>query len=490
MLEKYHVSKNLWDEDYTGINSNAIYRPLFVGDGVFTLSTNFKLNNGITDIFLLSGNVSSGISSSTNGAYEGKNITAQSVNGYITIAYRANARPSSGSLPYCKTMLNTGSTALPYQPYGNTWNSIPYHKYGTETDSITSLPAPVIGDGTNATAVIEGNMQQATTPTPTNPVTPSETGERTVNLFNPTTVSNGYYVSDTDGVLRAATNNVASDYIEIEGNTDYYITMLPSGNWGAWYDSDKNYISGITGYNIRKSPANAKYARLTVSRNNNPDYATNFMIAKSSTAIPYEPYGYKLPVLSGGVTTPVYLGEVQSERKIKKLVLTGEENWYVSSSWKKTSTSVFYSVVNDIKSTSVYERYVASSHLPSGSREEIYRNDTELIGVSGSNSLTVRISDTVATTAADFKQWLAAQYTNGTPVCVWYVLATPQTTTLNEPIRKIGEYADIVTTSTIPTTATESTFDVDTTLKPSKVELTYHGWHKYTPKEYENGAWR
>ena len=109
---------NLWDEDYANISSTAIYRPLFVGDGVFTLSTNFKINNGITDIFLLSGNVSSGISSSTNGAYEGKNITAQSVDGYITIAYRANARPSSGSLPYCKTMLNSGSTALPYEPYG------------------------------------------------------------------------------------------------------------------------------------------------------------------------------------------------------------------------------------------------------------------------------------------------------------------------------------------------------------------------------------
>lgn len=109
---------NLWNEDYIGINTDATYRPLFVGDGVFTLSTDFERNGNITDIFLLSGNVSSGISPDANGAYQGRNITARSVDGYITIAYRANARTGSDSLPYCKTMLSAGSTALPYEPYG------------------------------------------------------------------------------------------------------------------------------------------------------------------------------------------------------------------------------------------------------------------------------------------------------------------------------------------------------------------------------------
>ena len=34
---------------------------------------------------------------------------------------------------------------------------------------------------------------------------------------------------------------------------------------------------------------------------------------------------YKIPISSASTTTPVYLGEVESTRKIKKLVLTGEE---------------------------------------------------------------------------------------------------------------------------------------------------------------------
>ena len=109
---------NLWDEDYTGIASNPTYRHLFVGDGTFTLSTTFELSYGITDIFLLSGNVSSGISSSTNGAYKGKDITAQSIDGYVTIAYRKNANTGASSIDHCKTILNAGSTALPYEPYG------------------------------------------------------------------------------------------------------------------------------------------------------------------------------------------------------------------------------------------------------------------------------------------------------------------------------------------------------------------------------------
>ena len=106
-----------------------------------------------------------------------------------------------------------------------------------------------------------------------------------------------------------------------------------------------------------------------------------------------------------------------------------------------------------------------------------------------SDAFNLYIRNTDYTTSSGFKAYLAAQYAAGTPVCVWYVLATPQTTTLNEPIRKIGDYADTVTTNTIPTTSTESTFDVDTTLKPSKVELTYHGWHPHSDKKANNGQW-
>lgn len=304
---------NLWDEDYTGINTNAIYRPLFVGDGEFTLSTNFKPNGGITDIFLLSGNVSSGISSSTNGAYEGKNITAQSVNGYITIAYRANARQSSGSLPYCKTMLNTGSTPLPY-----------------------------------------------------------------------------------------------------------------------------------------------------------------------------EPYGYKLDISSGDTTTPVYLGEVETTRKVKKWVLTGNETWYAYSAGNVHQFYTQNMVIGGVASSSAY-----STIAPYGMTVDSRIGDYGCYLVSSGNEIAFQMYGSKADfpTQTEWKSYLAQQYAAGTPVCVWYVLANETTGIVNEPLRKIGDYADTVSGITIPVTAGGDTISVDTTLQPSEVTVNYKGWHPAIVHERTNGAW-
>ena len=50
------------------------------------------------------------------------------------------------------------------------WVTVPYRKYETATDTITSLPKTIIGDGQNISAyTIKGNMQQSGTPTPSNP---------------------------------------------------------------------------------------------------------------------------------------------------------------------------------------------------------------------------------------------------------------------------------------------------------------------------------
>ena len=76
-------------------------------------------------------------------------------------------------------------------------------------------------------------------------------------------------------------------------------------------------------------------------------------------------------------------------------------------------------------------------------------------------------------TVAGLKEYLAAQYAAGTPVTVWYVLAKPETAIVNEPIMKIGDYADTVSFAqagvTIPTVNGENVLDVPTTVPPSEV---------------------
>ena len=101
---------------------------------------------------------------------------------------------------------------------------------------------------------------------------------------------------------------------------------------------------------------------------------------------------------------------------------------------------------------------------------------------------TLSISDLNYSSLDDYKSYVATQYSSGNPICVWYVLETPQTNIiLNEPIRKIGDYADTVTAANVPTTGTAEQFDVQTTLKPSEVSLTYHGWHEHEDTKYTQG---
>ena len=119
-----------------------------------------------------------------------------------------------------------------------------------------------------------------------------ETGE---NLFNKNDIKNGVYVNDQTGVIVNNSKSASTNYIKVKENTNYYIfSDKTSGNWGAWFDSDYNFISGITlgavNYNIKKSPLNAEYLIFTLSYNGNLTDYSNVMIAESYEAIPYEPY--------------------------------------------------------------------------------------------------------------------------------------------------------------------------------------------------------
>ena len=116
------------------------------------------------------------------------------------------------------------------------------------------------------------------------------------NLFNPSNAKDGY-VSDGSGqIISVNIKNKNTGYIKIDGEEKYFILSNKlTGNWGAWYDKDKKFISGITlGGNssgIVTAPNNAYFINFTVSyENNNPDYANNVMIARSDKETPYKPY--------------------------------------------------------------------------------------------------------------------------------------------------------------------------------------------------------
>jgi hypothetical protein len=182
-----------------------------------------------------------------------------------------------------------------------------------------------------------------------------------------------------------------------------------------------------------------------------------------------------IPITSAGHTTNVYLGQTQTVRRVKKLVLTGNEIFITKD--KPDTDNYMYVLRYYHEKTACF-----CSHL-----QHTTSYPRTFVGINSSNSYNLNYmcigpdlqnAQPSGNTVEGFKEYLAAQYTNGTPVTVWYVLASPETAIVNEPLMKIGDYADKLTLTdqqaTITPAVGSDTITVDTTLPPSKISLTGH----------------
>lgn len=192
---------------------------------------------------------------------------------------------------------------------------------------------------------------------------------------------------------------------------------------------------------------------------------------------------YKIPILSASTTTPVYLGEVETTRRVMKLVLTGDENWSV----KQTGEYKNFSLSLGANGIRTFEE--KSTHFQCIRITESGNTDVGFCIIASGLGLRIRPENVSTTSLDDFKTYLQQQYAAGTPVTVWYVLTSETTGIVNEPLMKIREYADEVSGISIPTIAGADSFDVETTLKPSEASLNYTGWHDATVEEWDGSQW-
>lgn len=181
---------------------------------------------------------------------------------------------------------------------------------------------------------------------------------------------------------------------------------------------------------------------------------------------------YIIPISTNAVFN-INLNSVPTTRRIKKLVFTGNEVWVKSGAYPGS----FYSkiVINALSVN--YTAYC--THLGFAKLSGYGKGSFSFNGDEPKNCNLWFNQFDGDTTVTEFKAYLAQQYANGTPVTLWYVLATPETSTVNESLMKIGDYADSVSYSqsgvTIPTASGNNTLDVQTTPKPSNVSITYKG---------------
>lgn len=354
-----------------------------------------------------------------------------------------------------------------------------------------AVPVTITADGTPLLDyIISGNTVQSGTPTPDSPVTPQGTGERTGNLFDYTTVTFGKYISasgeeeTSSGTGEQSLNH--SDYIPINAGITYTFkcdkSPIESATFNSfcWFDSNKQFINRVT-FDVdaidpyilgtATAPINAAYLIMNY-RGLHGDTA---MLNTGSTALPYEPYGYKIPISSAGQTTTVYLGEVETTRDVKKLVLTGEEDVSLQSI-NSYGVANFYIYIPTTK------RYAVCTHLKQQTTNIGNTQDEGFLLATASGSritFYIRIFSSTAATPEELQTYLAQQYAAGTPVTIWYVLTEPETAIVNEPLMKIGDYADTLSKEqagvAIPTNNGSTTIDVDTTVKPSEVYIEFMG---------------
>ena len=263
-----------------------------------------------------------------------------------------------------------------------------YREYGTDTDTITTLPKTIIGDGQPISAyTIKGNMSQSGTPTPSNPIYPQECGDL---------VTTGEHAGE-----------------------------------------------------------------------------------------------YEIPILSNGVAYPVYLAEPirkindsvdtapssgTASRTIKKIVLDGTEN--ISYNARNDDTQRWVVTIPTVGGTTTPDNVLSTHFVTVNSTAKPLSqggicmrstgNDVVIGGLYSDIGITSPSTSTIIT--ASVKQFLADQYAAGTPVTVWYVLATATTESFTAP--------------SVPTSGTAESFDVSTTLKPSEVSLTWHGWHEHEDTKF------
>lgn len=349
------------------------------------------------------------------------------------------------------------------------------HKYGTSTDTFTTLPANIIADGTPLLDyLINGNTVQPGTPTPDSPVMPQSTGERTGNLA---------YAVEQGGITNTGdktTNNVRVRVkAKVEPNTKYTfvsnaLIVIISGFSGETFNDTISSPSPTTQYTFTTGAFDTDiYVTLRNADGTTirPTDLSDVMLNIGSTALPYEPYGIKIPISSAGQTTPVYLGEVESTRRIKKIGVEIERVITLGNGNKGGVTKAF-SGRNAKTGLGLCDRVLYGGSSVVGS---FYVNQANAVFI-GSPTDTLN----------DFK----SKY-NG--ASLWYVLAEPQTAVVNEPLMKIGDYADTLSMEqaqvSIPTLNGQTVVDVDTTLKPSEIEIEYTGWHPLVGHKRINGVW-
>ena len=168
---------------------------------------------------------------------------------------------------------------------------------------------------------ISGNTVQNGTPTPSNPVEVNGVGVRTENLLDYSTFVNDYWLNNNTGLPvpynnggRIATTSPI-DVTNVNNVTFYFTSEVANTQFMYSLFNGSTFIKRVTGQSsgttIDVSNGDTLYLCLyrTTALPITISDVSNAMLNTGTTAKPFEPYGYKIPITCGGVTTDIYIGD-------------------------------------------------------------------------------------------------------------------------------------------------------------------------------------
>lgn len=319
-----------------------------------------------------------------------------------------------------------------------------------------------------------GQSVQNGTPTPTAPVEIESVGDRTKNLFNLDKVTWGYNL-DANGNFVVSEFNSYSDYIPCKPNTTYTVSftvnILNSTTRYHCFDANKQWIAQATSTTVAGSKlGDRKVVTFTTSTNasyivftfrgaslTDTTLSTNIQLEEGSTATSYEPYGYKVPITVGGKN----LFDKNNARL----------NYEVSSGTGiKASTDWFVSDYILVKPGQTYT--FTSSGPRSGASYYLCKNygDTGLdVGIIHSNPTLTEAGATNIAIPTGYNYLvfnglisqldginIQVEEGNISTPYQHYIIPTTTNIYLNEPLRKIGDYADTLSVDGANVTVTRN----------------------------------
>lgn len=205
--------------------------------------------------------------------------------------------------------------------------------------------------------------------------------------------------------------------------------------------------------------ANDKYLAFSIGNvlHSDTEYIDKVQIEQGSTATQYRPYRQIYTdgttetikdslnntataenLLSAGIykdVQEVISGSVTRNVGIK--VLNGTEDWQYHSYGTNS-----YQLVFNLTAIPQDKVITCSTHFKSYSYDSRTNPETNMLYLHPSAGIVLRNS--TFPTVDDFKQWLADQYANGTPVIVVYPLATPTTETVTAQPMNIQKGTNII----------------------------------------------